>query len=372
LFVTHPVSFQSGVTGGVQLCTREFFDMLVRAGLETIPHFVPYTKKITDRALLRFKVDVYNMFDITGSAPELLNKIEQEKASWVFLNMAGTVRFSKSIKERFGTRVKVVLLSHGNDSGDFLRVASVPVRPSLFRRLQDTCRLGKILKTESYFRIKYLDAVITVSETERQIENWFGAKKVIFAPRLLTAEPLDWKPVAGRAGFVGRLDHPPNYGGVTLLFDELAKKNISGVEIRIVGAPAEWGKRLEKKYSFVKYRGELSDEELTQEVSTWALFLNPVFWYSTGVTTKVAKAVAWGLPLLTTTAGLRGYTWKEGTPAIADSPLAMAEILIRIVSSLEHSRTAASETIKMINTAPTAEEISKQIREELDKIQIPL
>ena len=183
-------------------------------------------------------------------------------------------------------------------------------------------RLGRLIATEAEYRVKWLDGVVALSETEKQIENWFGAKKASFLPRRLYKDFLQRKPIPGRIGFVGRLDHPPNLQGITILLSELSD-HAHNLQFILVGAPPAYGARIKKQFPFVEYLGELSDADLEKEVASWAFFLNPVWWYSTGASTKLARAISWGLPIITTTAGKRGYEWKRGDMLVADSPADM-------------------------------------------------
>jgi glycosyltransferase involved in cell wall biosynthesis len=366
IFVTHPRSLKSNVTGGVQLCSQEFFSVLEKAGFNLIQYNLEYTKKLSDRIGIKLKIDNYRHFDVKKNTFELLKYIEENKISWVYINMATLVRIAKPIKEKFGENVRIVLLSHGNHSGDFLHLTTKPIEKRNFiSKFRDIVRLGYLIHTESLFRVKYLDAVLTVSEPETQIENWFGAKKTIFVPRILKDETLQLKTNYNRIGFVGRLDHPPNYQGVTLILEELKKLKINNLEFRLVGAPESWGIKIEAKYDFVKYTGELSDEDLNEEVSTWALFLNTVFWYSTGVTTKLAWALNRGLPIVTTTPGIRGYKWKQGFLPITETPNEMAQFILTYISNVEKIEKLKKEVIKIQNNSFSIDEIAEKIKLEL-------
>jgi glycosyltransferase involved in cell wall biosynthesis len=157
---------------------------------------------------------------------------------------------------------------------------------------------------------------------------------VSFLPRRLYADFLDQQPIIGRVGFVGRLDHPPNLQGLTLLLEALTKQG-QHPDFRLVGAPVKYGKALQQRFSFVQYLGELSDMDLENELSTWAFFTNPVWWYSTGASTKLARAISWGLPIISSTAGRRGYEWKAGALLMAETPAAMAEQLIKEAGNLD-------------------------------------
>jgi len=182
--------------------------------------------------------------------------------------------------------------------------------------------------------------VFCLSPIESEIEKWLGAKNTTHIPRIIKEPQLSWSPVPGRLGFVGRLDHPPNKEGLILVLDELNRIKDRKIELRIIGAPSEEGEKLSGKYGFVNYLGELSDEKLREDASTWSLFLHPVFCYAMGCSTKLAVAIGWEIPILTTTAGIRGYLWKEGSLPIEDTPRQFAQ------SAIEKSDPAFSKNIK--------------------------
>jgi glycosyltransferase involved in cell wall biosynthesis len=329
IFLTHKNALKSEVTGGVQLCSQEFRYIIEHIeGVELLDYYVPYSKNIMQRVQMKMGMENYSMYDVKKDTPALLAYIGNEDIEIVFINMASLVRYAKPIKQRFGSKVQVVMLSHGNHSGDFLHLITKPVnKTGAVRGFLQKLRLGLLIATEAIHRVHYLDSVIVLSETERQIENWFGGKKVVFMPRRLYAAFLEHKPVLGRVGFVGRLDHPPNLQGISLVLDELVGKN-GDLDFRLVGAPIEYGKIIKEKYPFVNYLGELSDADLEKEVATWAFLLNPVWWYSTGASTKLAKAISWGVPIISSTAGMRGYEWKEGDLLVKDTPKDMATAIL--------------------------------------------
>ncbi len=348
IFLTHSNSLHSEITGGVQLCSQEFYGIIsLIDGMKLEEYHVPYTKNIFQRIQIKIGMENYSGYDVKKDSPALISYIRENEISIVYINMASLVRYAKVIKDSFGENVKVVLLSHGNHSGDFLHLITKPLKKeSIFKRFFRKLRLGLLVSTESEHRIKYLDAVITLSETEMQIENWFGAKRAVFLPRRLTPKFLEYKPVLGRVGFVGRLDHPPNLQGIKILLKTMQAVKKLPIELRVVGAPENYGRSLQKEFPFICYLGELTDKQLETEVATWTFLLNPVWWYSTGASTKLGKAISWGVPIITTSAGMRGYYFEKGQLLIADSPELMRDLLSLNASNIDSIMHYASETKK--------------------------
>ena len=325
IFLTNKSSVYSTVTGGVQLCSQEFLEILHAVDTISLEEYhVPFTKNIGQRILIKAGFENYSMYDVEKDKAALVSYLKNNQVEIVFINMASLVRYARPIKEAFGEKVKVILMSHGNHSGDFLHLISKPLKPvGIVKSFLNKMRLGFLISTESLFRVKYLDGVIALSETEMQIENWFGAKSSLFLPRRMAPAFLTHEPVTGRVGFVGRLDHPPNLQGIEILLDAYSQTAGNEIEIRLVGAPETIGNQLAKKYKQVNYLGELPDTALEKEVASWSILLNPVWWYSTGASTKLAKAISWGIPIVTTTAGMRGYKWSKGNLLVANTPQQM-------------------------------------------------
>lgn len=364
IFLTHRDLLKSEITGGVQLCSQEFHQII--EGIPDITledYYVPYTRRVLQRLMIRLGMENYSMYDVKKDAPALLDYIRRNDISIVFINMASLVRYAKYIRDEFGGKVRIILLSHGNHSGDFLHLITKPVNnPSAWRLFLQQWRLGLLIATEARHRVRFLDGVVTLSETERQIENWFGGPRVSFLPRRVYADFLPHRPIAGRVGFVGRLDHPPNLQGISILLEALQKLDHGKLSIRLVGAPESYGRRIQEKYPFIEYLGELSDPALEAEVATWATFINPVWWYSTGASTKLARAISWGVPIISTTAGMRGYEWKKGSVMVADSPEKMGQLLIDTAPDLEKVAYWAAQTRTIAENGPSMEDLMEKIK----------
>lgn len=358
--MTHPLLLKSEITGGVQLCSQEFHEVISSCDNLTLEnYFVQFTKNISQRVQMKLGLENYSMYNVAQDAPALINYIKKQNIKIVFINMASMVRYAKPIKEAFGEKVKTILLSHGNHSGDFLHLITKPLQKENFlRRIFNKIRLGNLIATEALYRVKYLDGVVALSETEKQIENWYGAKRAVFLPRRLFADFVVHKPNPNRIGFVGRLDHPPNIQGISILLDEMIKNSNNQIKLRLVGAPVEHGNKIAEKYNCVEYLGELTDKELDEEITTWSFLLNPVWWYSTGASTKLAKAISWGIPIATTTAGMRGYYWNKGSLLIADTPAEMTKKINEQIASPEKIKYWSEQTRTVAENGLTNQELS--------------
>jgi glycosyltransferase involved in cell wall biosynthesis len=149
---------------------------------------------------------------------------------------------------------------------------------------------------------------------------------------LLKPNFIRWQPVLPTAGFVGTLDHLPNLLGIQYLAKELQRSGFN-YKLELIGGPASTGERLANQYNFICYVGPVSDAQLVEQVKTWSVFLNPVFWYARGASTKLAQAVNWGLPCLTTPAGRRGYHLNNEAIVTADNtPKTFAKAVINALA----------------------------------------
>jgi glycosyltransferase involved in cell wall biosynthesis len=335
LLVSEAGYLKSDIRGGVQLCTDEYIRYIGLAGYEVELFPVTPSINILNRVKIKFGLDTYNHYDIAPYADKLAETIKASGINVVFLNQVNLSGWVAQLKGLVPADVKFIGLSHGNESADYLNDITKPGKTTALQ----TWKLGKLLVKENEFFSHLLDGLIVLSEQEIAINNWLGANNVLYLPRLLSAGFIDWKPTANVAGFAGTLDHLPNLYGVRYLANALKERGFKG-KLRIVGGPPSVGKQYEKDYPFVSYAGPIDDRQLVEEVATWSVFLNPVFWYARGASTKLAQAINWGLPCITTPAGRRGYQLADDS----------------IVSNLN---TPESFAAKLIATLANEKEVTK-------------
>ncbi|RXK59448.1 glycosyltransferase [Lacibacter luteus] len=354
LFVSNEIYFDaSKKEGGVRVCTEEYLELIKK--LYDVEVFkVCYNISFAYRLRVRFGLNVYNDYQPEQYAEQLADEIRKRNVEVVFLNLSNTAPFAAVIKAAFGNKVKVILCSHGNESGDYLHEATrFQGRTSFFRTSFSSYALGLMLKREALFRQQTLDAVLTVSPVEEALENWLGAKQVLMVSRTVTTQFVERKPIEGFVGFIGDLSHAPNFYGI----DEVCKAIAllparEKINLRIVGAPISVGEQLAASYPFVSYLGYMDNDTLQREVSSWTYFLNPVFYYSRGVSTKLAKAFGWGIPVITTTIGCRGYVWHNGSPAVAETPTEMANAILQLSTDGECFEKAGRNVKELIASIP--------------------
>jgi glycosyltransferase involved in cell wall biosynthesis len=348
LFVSNQVFFdQSKPEGGVRLCTNDFI-RLIECRFEVIRFPLQYNRSFWYRVRAKAGLDIFEDYHGSDYAPALFEQLERFKISKVFINLANASRVAEVIKKRYGAAVKTIICSHGNESGDFLH-QTVRFREFMpwLQRQTAAWRLGKVLQAELTFRLHAIDLVLAVSGIEESIENWLGAKKVFYVPRVFQPHYIKWEPVQGKVGFIGDVSHYPNYYGMLTLCEELIKKPIpENFEICIVGRACTNLDLLKSRFPFIRHTGYLDEPELIKEAGTWMYYLNLVFYYSKGVSTKLAKGMNWGIPVISTTAGNRGYIFKNGGVVTIDGPVGLANAILQKAFDKDEAKRDA-ENVKL-------------------------
>jgi hypothetical protein len=345
LFISHEKYLQAtSPEGGVKFCTDEYL-ALIKLKFEITKVSVCYTKKWSYRLKKKLGLSAYDEYDPKGYYLLLKEYLESKDVNYVFLNLTNTSPFAEFIKKNW-PHVKVILCSHGNESGDHLHSISFHNNYQGILRTTAIFSLGKMLIKESFYR-KYIDVVLTVSDVEVGIEKWLGASRILMVPRYIEVKTLARKPVLGRVGFLADLSHEPNYFGIKEVCEALQKNNITNTTIHLVGGGKERGTILAEQYSFVKYIGYLNEEQLGDELSSWTFALNPVFYYSRGVSTKLGKALGMGLAVITTDKGMRGYEWNEGVIPICNDASEMAWLIKKLAGDSNEIEKYNNEVVKI-------------------------
>jgi glycosyltransferase involved in cell wall biosynthesis len=323
LFISQS-NFLKGGGGGVQVCTREFAQVIEAAGIDlSVLAFEP------DRRLVTRLLGQIDSSPFRTAGPDLLPKVEaalrQRDFDFVFLNQEALAGLGRDLRSRVSRKCRIVVLSHGLEHVDLLHIIRLRHTLPITSRIRPTppVALGRILLAEQRHR-QFIDGVCAISPFDADLERWLGTRRVVWLPRVVTPSPLAWAPVQGRLGFIGTLDHAPNLEGLVAILEVMARKKVSGLTVRIVGATdiANW---LRSRYAHVEVVGRLDDDVLAGEAATWTAFLHPIFCLPRGASTKLALGLSWEIPIVTTASGRRGYVWGEGELVEADTPEAFVD-----------------------------------------------
>jgi glycosyltransferase involved in cell wall biosynthesis len=347
-------------TGGVQLYTREILATLRLAGFTLqIVEYEPDRRPLT-RLKRRLRPTPYaNLLP-----PDLAGRVavaqREAGAGFIFLNGVVLAPLAARLRPLLPNDTRIVLLSYGLDSVDFLHTARA--------RGEMTAMAATKLGAQQFAECRQretIDYVFCLAPFEAEIERWLGARKVDWIPRTLpNGEALDWRPDPNRIGCVSTLDHPPNWEGLVLFLRELNPLSAADLRFRIVGGPQHRGRQLAEMFPQVDYLGPLDDAALRAEARTWSCFVHPLFCYARGCSTKLAVALGWRIPVVTTTAGARGYVWREGEIPTAESAVELARLAIRLLEPTAGA--AAREQINFVaNSMPERGDVAKKLRDAL-------
>ncbi len=362
-FLSPTTYIQGKSSGGVQWCTHDYLNTLSAIGIEY--EVLDYNESQTlFRKLVRrifphpFKYQVPK--SILNS---IKNKLKGSQKSLVFLNNTSALTAAPAIRKLLGPMAKIIFLSHGAENTDL--VNSLRFHPEkLPRRMRTPSWIGKVILGELQQR-KAIDLSVCISEQDLAIEKWLGAPETLFLPRTITNIEFHSRAIYGRIGTVATLNHSPNLQGIEALARELL--DIEGLSLRLVGGPESIGMELQNRFKSIKYLGKLSEELLVEEASTWNAFVNPIFCYARGASTKVATALSWGMPLVTTFIGSRGYTWDDKLLPRAETAKDLAMLCYKV---------GMSETLqwwdnakKLRNLSPTFTECGVLLERSLTRFE---
>ncbi|WP_052535232.1 glycosyltransferase [Candidatus Phaeomarinobacter ectocarpi] len=351
------------VPGGQQICTREYIEAITHAGFNLAYSTFEPANSLTAKITRRIDRQPYRYFVPKNTAAEVIRLCNQNDTRTVFLNVADLAPIAEDLKQH-DPNLEIIMLSHGLGSVDYLHEIRTQNWGSHFTglRTSQVHFLGQQIVEECRQR-RWIDAVICLAPFEAEIERWLGVKRILQISRTVVRDELDWQPLDGQIGFVGRLDHPPNLEGLRLVLQEMTKRNASDIDVRIIGLPGDVGDKLAKQFPFATYLGSLPDEALREEAASWTCSINPLFCYARGASTKLAVMLGWGVPVLTTPEGMRGYSWPGGPPATADTPGAFADAALAIARQPAVREKAHAKTLMALATPYTIDMAAQAISE---------
>jgi hypothetical protein len=348
--------------GGVQMCSREYVASLKAAEFDL--DFLPYEFPSDLRARVRRKIcpEIWHTLEPSELYQKIEHAIQNKGAEFLFFGHTMFAGLSRKLKQAL-PNVQQVLLSHGAEGFDFCLEQQIRRRTNSENRPRASAErmIGESLLHQMDQR-RWIDAVLTLSAFEVEIEKWLGAPKALWLPRMIVEPQLDTNPVDQRVGCVSTLDHPPNHQGLVELLEVLSTSASPTFRFRLVGAPQKIGIALMKRFSFVEYLGALSNSQLRSEAATWCCFVHPIFVYAKGCSTKLAIGVGWQLPIATTVYGARGYVWDSKRLPLAEDAKSLAEFVMqRCRKDVFDGYRMESRSIAAL--APSLTQIGRQLRE---------
>jgi len=350
------------ISGGQQICTQEYLKILKLAGFSLKIIEYEWDRKFLTRLKRHFFPLPYSSLLPSRLIDDIIEHVHETKATLIFLNVVDVAPIAKQLREKLDNQHKIILLSHGLASVDYLHEIRAKGGGKFFSRVGnfELQTLSRQLIAECEQR-KYIDYVFCLAPFEVEIERWLGSKKTVWLPRTVSANRLNWQPNLNRLGFVGTVDHPPNGEGLILFLEALEKIVSPQIRLRLVGGPVNEATAIAKRFPIVEYLGQLTDTELEREASTWSCFVHPIFCYARGCSTKLAIAIGWQIPIATTPAGCRGYSWTQGNLPMPETPEELAKLAMKMVIP-EFARSIQQEVVAIAKSAPTLAEVSSQVQ----------
>jgi glycosyltransferase involved in cell wall biosynthesis len=347
--------------GGVQICTREYINVIKAAGIAPTLCTFDSDRRLSTRIMRRLNSSAYFRPAEAGIVDAIGRLAVETQPAFVFLNQVDLASVAQNIRKSLPRDCQIVLLSHGLASTDMLHLIRARRRLPLSGRARPcpAFALGSALMQESASRAD-VDVVCAMSPFDVELELWLGAKRVGWLPRIITSAPLDWRPSGDKLGYVGTLDHAPNLEGLVTALDQLMFRRVVNVRVRVAGGPNETGRWLAQRYPIVDYLGPMDDSALAQEAATWNAVVHPIFCYARGCSMKLATAVGWHIPVVTTTIGYRGYEWREGGLVVGDNPDRFAEECLRLLN-FDAADAARRRVVEMAFSSPTIEESASRL-----------
>lgn len=360
LFVTNRQHIGSAA-GGVQTCSREYLAVLSQAGFTTEILEVDVDSSPSARVGRMLVTSPYRGCIASKDLRRL--KSAAAETDFIFLNQVNLAGGLPSLPRGAEVRKKTVLLSHGAEVTDLVHVVRARNTLPITARLRPwpMMALQTVFIDEMNSR-SGIGAAVCLSAFDAEFERWLGVPKATWLPRMVTPNPLDWRPKLNRFGFIGTLDHAPNLEGLVSVLRAAQNKSPQDFDIRIVGGPPRIGRWLSAEFEMVTYLGSLSEIQLSEEAASWSAFLNPIFCKARGCSTKLATGMAWEIPIVTTTVGRRGYVFNDLDMIVADSA---SDFINRMAELVDFARlSAAREGVRRASqSAPSLRESAIRLRD---------
>ena len=366
LFLSHQHALDGG-GGGQQQCSREYQQVLRSAGFDLLDVTFDTDRTWRTRLRRKFRPEPYANLIPQDFLARVDVALREHNPSFVFCNLYNFIPLGPVLREMMPKTTKLVILSHGLASVDEVhasRIAREPFAAMHLPKVSDSW-IGRMIQSEAR-GLPAFDHVFCLAEFEVEICRWLGARSVSWWPRTLSAEHfLPWKPKGDRIGIVGTLDHPPNLEGVELFCAALHSLEIGPLRLRLVTRSRKIATDLQSRYPFVDVLGPLEEREAVKaEASTWNAFIHPIFCHAMGCSTKVATGLEWGLPVLTSTAGLRGYECHDGALPTFNNPVDLAGAAIEMLDIVRATE-ARREILNTVRLSASLADVAGRMRADL-------
>ena len=106
-------------------------------------------------------------------------------------------------------------------------------------------------------------------------------------------------------------------------------------------------------------------------MSSWGMFLNPVFWLSRGASMKLATGLRNGIPVLTTKNGMRGYDIDDNLVHLCgDNAQSMRGELKFLLENPGHLQQLEAKLLNAETIGPSKTALAMTFKQFVQQIQI--
>lgn len=230
-------------------------------------------------------------------------------------------------------------------------------------------RLRNFIKDEEVTDLNKYDAVVTVTDVDRQILSETEINVPLYTSTLaISTPPINYKQWNGRLVFVGGISHTPNEEGMLWFLNKVApliQWNKPGMAscLDIIGKgwTEEWVQAANISDLKVNLLGFM---ERLDTAAYGSIMIVPIL-SGSGMRMKILEGAALGAPIITTTVGVEGIEFAAGEAClVADSPKAFAKSLQRMMQD-EQLRCRLTSQARRVYDEKYSRQSLSQKREEI-------
>ncbi|MDP1845275.1 MAG: glycosyltransferase [Candidatus Moranbacteria bacterium] len=303
----------------------------------------------------------------------------------------GSISFEQFIRKN-GKFIDLALLARPHVASDFIDLIYENTKAKIIystidlhhlreKREYEVGKANGVLELPDWKKTKELEielmeksdvSLLFSSEEEKIINKEFPEISVETIPWIQKVNFSDGQKEYERRGilFLGGFSHAPNTDAVIWFHDKifpLIKKDLPGIEVAIAGSnpPQEIMKLNSDDFEI---KGFVPDEDLPSFFGRHKVFVAPLR-YGAGFKGKIAMAMSYGLPVVTTSIGAEGMGLEDGeTAMIADSAEDLAKKIINLYNSENDWKKIADNSIRHVAENYSAEAAQKKFTEIVGKI----
>lgn len=191
----------------------------------------------------------------------------------------------------------------------------------------DRERLAESKRTE-FRHLELYDAVVTVTETDKNILKGEGLKTPVFvSPSAINTTSCPYSVAPGQLTFVGGHGHLPNKEGIDWFVSHVAPLlKEEHFTLNLIGKswPAAYSECKDVKIMLRGFVEKLAD------VVSGNIMIVPIL-SGSGMRMKILEGAAMSMPIVTTTVGVEGLEFKDGESClVADTPADFANAIKRL------------------------------------------